>query len=160
MQSNTNLMDYQYRGARALVLLHEQYLQQFLDTWRKAKVQGISLPKTDDPDYESMNTLLHHVLRAARGYMVWICEKLELPDPEIEPAPEADVVEVEAENYLQHLLQQWRRPLTDVPEEQFYKPEYPSRWRSKYCIEAMLEHAVMHPLRHHFQLSELMHQQK
>jgi hypothetical protein len=35
-------------------------------------------------------------------------------------------------------------------------PEYPSRWQTRYCIDAMLEHAVMHPIRHAFQLEELM----
>ena len=39
--------------------------------------------------------LLNHALRAARGYMVWMCEKLELPDPEIEPPPELAVIEAE-----------------------------------------------------------------
>lgn len=148
-------MEFSYRGARALVLLHEKYLQQFLDTWKKAKASGISLPITDDPNYESYDMLLRHVLRSARRYMVWMCEKLELSDPEIKPVPEADVIEAEAENYLHHLLEQWRKPLRDVPEERFYKPEYTAPWKSDYCIDAMLEHAVMHPIRHHFQLGEL-----
>ena len=50
---------------------------------------------------------------AARGYMTWMCEVLELPDPEIRIPPEPT---------------------------------------------ALLEHAVMHPIRHAFQLEELMHQ--
>jgi hypothetical protein len=147
---------YRYRGARALVLLHEQHLRQFLDTWKKAKASGVSLPQTDDPNYETFDMLLRHVLRWARGYMKWICEKLELPDPEIKAVPEVDVIENEAESYVQHLLEQWRKPLTDVPEELFYKPEYAAPWKPNYCIDAMLEHAVMHPIRHHFQLNELM----
>jgi len=151
---------YNYRGARALVLLHEQHLRQFLDTWKEAKASGILLPKTDDPNYESFDMLLRHVLRWARGYMKWICEKLELPDPEIKAVPEANVIEAEAESYLRHLLEQWRKPLTDVPEGRFYKPEYTAPWKSNYCIDAMLEHAVMHPLRHSFQLTELMQKRK
>ncbi len=154
------LTKYRYRGARALVLLHEQRLRQFLDTWKKAKASGVLLPQTDDPNYESFNMLLRHVLRWARRYMVWICEKLELPDPEIKAVPEADVIEAEAENYLHHLLEQWRQPLIDVPEEKFYKPEYTAPWKSNYCIDAMLEHAVMHPVRHTFQLRELMEENR
>jgi len=50
---------------------------------------------------------------AARGYMTWMCEVLELPDPEIRIPPEPT---------------------------------------------ALLEHADMHPIRHAFQLEELMHQ--
>jgi len=43
-----------------------------------------------------------------------------------------------------------------VAEEKFYQPEYLAPWKTKYCIDSMLEHAVMHPIRHHFQLKELM----
>ena len=35
-------------------------------------------------------------------------------------------------------------------------PEYPSQWKTRYCIDSMLEHAVMHPVRHAFQLDELL----
>jgi uncharacterized damage-inducible protein DinB len=153
---SNELTKYHYRGARALVLLHEKHLHQFLDTWKKAKALGVPLPQTDDPNYESFEMLLRHVLRWARGYMKWICEKLELADPEIKAVPEVDVIENEAESYVQHLLEQWRKPLTDVPEERFYKPEFTAPWKSNYCIDAMLEHAVMHPIRHDFQLKELM----
>jgi uncharacterized damage-inducible protein DinB len=114
------------------------------------------LPAGDDPNYASLEALLRHVLRAARGYMVWICEMLELPDPQIRSTPQAGEIEAEAESYLEHLLEQWRRPLAEVPEERFYSPEYPSRWKVDYCIDAMLEHAVMHPIRHQFQLMELL----
>jgi len=148
--------DYEYRGAKTMVRLHEQQMRKFLETWRLAKEAGVSLPKTDDSDYSSLSHLLRHVCRAARGYLVWMCEVLELPDPEIDPTPEANGIEREAENYIDHLLAQWRDPLADVPEKLFYKPEYLSRWKVKYCIDAMLEHAVMHPIRHQFQLTRLM----
>ena len=152
----SSLPTYSYRGARALVLLHEQQLRKFLETWRKAKAVGVSLPKTDDSDYQSMETLLRHVLRAARGYMTWICEKLELPDPAIEPTPEADKIEEQADQYIDHLVDRWRTPLAAILEEQFHTLEYESRWGVSYCIDAMLEHAVVHPIRHQFQLVELM----
>ncbi len=150
------LPEYRYRGARALVLLHERQLEAFLDVWRRAKAAGVALPATDDPSYASMEALLQHVLRAARGYMTWMCRVLELPDPGIRPAPETDAVEAEASSYLEHLRERWRLPLADVPEARFDRPEHVSRWGVVYCVDAMLEHAVMHPLRHRFQLEELM----
>ncbi|MGE3800137.1 MAG: hypothetical protein AB7H80_03885 [Candidatus Kapaibacterium sp.] len=155
MNSESSLATYNYRGARAMVLLHEEYMRSCLNTWKRAKEAGILLPATDDPDYESMESLLQHIFRAARGYMVWMCEKLELPDPMIDPVPHLDKVAELGESYLEHLLERWRTPLTDVPEERFGIPTYPSRWGVDYCIDAMLEHAVMHPIRHEFQLKEL-----
>ena len=154
------LQHYHYRGARALVILHDRYMRAFLDTWSKAKQLEVKLPATDDPDYESLEHLLHHVLRAARGYMTWMCEKLELPDPQIPPAPPPDRAQAEAEQYLEIVLAKWREPLADVPAERFEDKEYPSRWKTLYSMDAMLEHAVMHPIRHIFQLQELIEKQK
>ncbi len=155
MTTIDQLNNYSYRGARAMVILHEQHMNEFLSVWREAKAANLTLPKTDDPDYASLETLLGHVLGAARGYMTWMCEQLNLPDPQIAPRPDAQVIEAEAESYLEQLLTKWRLPLAEVPEERFGLVAK-SRWHIEYCIDAMLEHAVMHPIRHTFQLRELL----
>jgi uncharacterized damage-inducible protein DinB len=154
------LKKYRYNGARSLVLLHEKHLTSCLNTWREAKVSGVTLPKTDDENYESLNTLLRHILRAARNYMIWICKKLDLPDPQIEKEPTPDLIEMEAEEYISHLIEKWRLPLPEIPEEKFHSPTYTSNWGVEYCIDAMLEHAVMHPIRHEYQLKVLLENQK
>ena len=139
-----------------MVLLHDAHLRRFLVVWNQAQAASVVLPKTADPAYASLETLLHHVLRAARGYMTWMCEVLELPDPEIRTPPEPAALAAEADSYMEHVLEKWRMPLRDVGDDRIYTPEYPSRWQTRYCIDAMLEHAVMHPIRHAFQLEELM----
>jgi hypothetical protein len=149
-------VSYKYAGAQAMITLQEKHLRKFVETWEKAEASEIKLPATDDPDYASYNALLRHVLRASRGYLIWICEQLGLPDPKVEQAPEAEAIPAKYSNYLEYLLGCWRDPLKDVPEENFYRPEYPSRWKTKYCIDAMLEHAVMHPIRHRYQLEKLL----
>jgi hypothetical protein len=60
---------------------------------------------------------------------------------------------------MEHVLEQWRAPLQDLGDDRLERAEYPSRWHTRYCIDAMLEHAVMHPIRHSFQLEELMRKQ-
>ena len=150
---------YRYGSGRSLVILHGQYLRELFEVWRKAKASEIGLPETDDPSYVSLETLLGHVLGAARHYIRWMCEKLELPDPEIRKTPELDAIEDEAEGYLGHLIDRWRSPLADVEEKRFHRPEYPSAWRTRYCIDAMLEHAVVHPILHRVQLQELLEEQ-
>ncbi len=87
-----------------MVQLQEEHLRSFVKTWRKAKELNIKLPETDDKDYESLETLLRHVFRAARGYMTWMCDKLELPDPKINPTPETGEIESAADTYLEHLI--------------------------------------------------------
>jgi uncharacterized damage-inducible protein DinB len=151
-----DLKPYKYNGARSMVIMHEQRMQSFLQTWKEAKKINLPLPKTDNPDYKSLETLLHHVFRAARGYMTWMCEKLNLPDPEIKPIPGVEIIEKEADEYLTHLLEKWRATLAEIPIDKFENGTYTSRWGVDYCIDAMMEHAVMHPIRHEFQLRSLM----
>lgn len=155
----SDLTNYPYRGARALVLLHETHMRGCLAAWKQAKAANIRLPQTKDPDYQSLEHLLRHILGAARGYMVWICKQLELPDPEIKTVPELDRIAAEADAYLAHVLERWRLPLANVSEEKFGPHSFISNWGEAFSIDSMLEHAVMHPIRHKFQLDELMNQQ-
>jgi len=154
-----SLPEYRYGAARTMVFLRGQYLLECLDIWQQAKAASIVLPETDDPSYVSLEGLLSHVLRADRGYLVWICKMLELPDPQIDPAPALDVIADQASSYLAHLIARWTTPLADVDEERFYRQEYESNWGVRYCIDAMLEHAVMHPILHREQLEELLQEQ-
>jgi uncharacterized damage-inducible protein DinB len=149
-------LPYRSRAVRALVLLHDEHLRRFLQTWKRAKTAKVSLPSTPDPAYASLNALCFHVLGASRGYMTWMCEMLKLPDPGIRATPDAAALSTEAESYMEHVLERWRAPLQGVPDEMLETPEYRSRWKTLYSIDAMLEHAVMHPIRHAFQLEELM----
>ncbi|KPK64952.1 MAG: hypothetical protein AMS21_06060 [Gemmatimonas sp. SG8_38_2] len=149
---------YQYMGARALVLLHEEELRRFVETWKTAKDAGIRITGCEDPNYESLEKLVAHVLWWARDYMTWVCDRLGLPDPEIRMVPRTDVIEVELDAYLEHLLDRWRSPLCDIPEEPFFGPQHTTRWGTELPIEALLEHAVVHPMRHRLQLLELVEQ--
>jgi hypothetical protein len=146
---------YKSRAVRALVLLHDEHLRRFLVVWKQARAASVTLPQTDDPAYASLDTLLRHVMSAARGYMMWMCEVLELPDPEILVTPDPAALSQDPEAYMEHVLERWRAPLQGVGDDRVETPDYPSRWQTRYCIDAMLEHAVMHPIRHAFQLEEL-----
>ena len=150
---------YRYGAARTMVHLHGQYLQDAVAAWRAAKVAGITLPETDNPAYESLETLLRHMLSAARGYMVWMCDQLELSDPQIREVPPLETIEAEAEAYLAHIIDRWVLPLVEVDEDRYYRPEYRSNWGVLYCVDAMLEHAVMHAIQHRLQLEELVEEQ-
>jgi hypothetical protein len=154
---NDDLPAYEYPGARSLLLLHERHLRSFLEAWRLAKERGIVLPETADPAYESLEHLLRHVLSSAGGYITWTCEVLELDDPGVPPLPAVEEIEGEWEAYADAVLKCWNTPtLPTLGEKAFYVPVYPSRWNVDYCVDSMFEHAVMHPLRHEFQLRRLM----
>ena len=151
---------FKYNGARSLVLLHETHMKSFLATWKKAKESKIKLLETNDPDYQSLETLLFHVLRASRGYMVWICDKLNLDNPQIETPPPIAEVKNKTGEYLNYLFEKWRLPLVNVPENSFRGSSYKTNWGDDFCIESMLEHAVLHPIRHEFQLKNMIKKAK
>jgi hypothetical protein len=130
-------------------------MKSFLKTWKKAKEDKIKLPETDDLSYQSLETLLYHILKASRGYMVWICEKLYLAHPDIDPPPSKSDIQNKAGEYLNHLFEKWRLPLVNVSENSFRGTSYKTNWGDDFCIESMLEHAVLHPLRHEFQLKNM-----
>ena len=141
---------YTYGGARALVELHDQHLRAFVRAWTGAVAKGVELPAAAAEHMSSLAAMLRHVLGAARHYMVWICENLLLPTPAIDPVP--DDVEERLDAYLEHQLAGWDGPLYDLDEKTADRAMFDSSWGVAYCIDAMLEHAVMHPIRHTLQL--------
>jgi hypothetical protein len=152
---NQQLTDYRNRAARALVLLHEESLRALLPVWKRAKAAKVQLPPTTNAAYASLETVLHHALRAARSFMVTFCEKLGLPDPGIDEVPDASRVEKEADRYVEHLLERWRLPLAGV-DDKGLETAYKTQRGEERTIMTALEHAVMHPQRHRFQLQELL----
>ena len=117
-----------YSGGLALIRLHERHLRSWTDTWHKAKAAGLQLPETKDRDYQSLDHLQFHVLACARGYMVWMCEKLEFADPGIRECPAVERIAHEADDYLAHVLEVWSRALVDLEEERSYRPSHETRW--------------------------------
>lgn len=61
-----------------------------------------------------------------------------------------------ADAYLEHVLSAWEEPLRNLTEEVADTRVFTSRWGVPYTIDAMLEHAVMHPNRHAHQLENLL----
>jgi hypothetical protein len=115
-------LQYRSRAVRAMVLLHEDRLRRFVHVWRLALASSVRLPPTDDPAYASLEALGRHVLSAAGGYMIWMSEVLALPDPGIRSAPDASAIVRDADGYIEHVLERWRAPLRDVPNEKLETP--------------------------------------
>ena len=149
------LEDYAARSARALVLMHEGELRRFVFTWKKARDVGVVLPETEDPDYASLESLLRHVLDASRFYVTWVSEKLGLPDPDIRRLGPSPVLDATIDAQLEHLEQRWRAALQNATPADLESESWRAPWGAPFTADAMLEHAVLHPARHRFQLEEL-----
>ena len=147
---------YRCHGARTMVLLQEMNLREFVGTWKLAKVVGVTLPPAENTDRCSLDGLVGHVFARARDCLLWTCDQLELPHPEIDEPPPPPISETTAQDYLDDLCKEWQQPLHDITEERFRTAHGPNPWRGASSIQMLLEHAVVHCQRHRLDLSEIL----
>lgn len=160
MELDKNLKEnkdmFKSNAVRACVELHEIELIRFYEVWEKYCASGTRLPETTDPSYKSPEHLGGHVLRAARGYLTWIGDCVKRPVTDLDS--EADLVRIarRGRGFVDEVLAAWRRHLVALEDTELAPITYRSRWGEDYNIEQMLEHAVVHPMRHRIQLERLM----
>jgi hypothetical protein len=143
-------------AVRSCVELHEVELRRFFDTWEAFRASGAALPRTDDPSYASPDHLGGHVLRSARNYLAWIGECVNRPVTDVDPDDDRVGVARKGRAFMDEVLAGWRRHLAVLQDAELAPATYKSRWGEDYNIEQMLEHAVVHPMRHRIQLERLM----
>lgn len=143
-------------AVRSCVDLHEIELRRFYDVWQAFKASGIALPQTDDPSYRSVDHLGGHVLRAARNYLTWIGDCVKRPVTDVDLDNDHVSVAAKGAAFMEEVLAGWRRHLVTLEDSELAPTMYKARWGDDYDIEQMLEHAVVHPMRHRIQLERLM----
>jgi hypothetical protein len=151
------MTEFRSRAVRSLVELHEIELRSFLATWRRFVAAGKPMPEArGDADYESPERLVAHAQGAARSYMLWIREVLEQPVTDLELIRDPAVIMPRLDAFMEETLDGWRRHLAPLEDEQLAPKQYKSRWGEMLTIDQMLEHAVVHPMRHRIQLERIL----
>jgi hypothetical protein len=150
------MTEFRSRAVRSLVELHEKELREFLATWRRFCAAGCAMPEAHgDPDYETAEKLVTHVQAAARSYLTWIREVLGQPITDLPIERDAAVAVPRLDALVEETLAGWRRYLAPIEDAQLAPTQYLSRWGEPHTVEQMLEHAVVHPMRHRIQLERL-----
>ena len=151
------MAEFRSRGVRSLVELHERELQEFVSIWRRFVASGKPMPEArGDPHYAGREQLVAHVQAAARSYLLWIWEVLEQPIENLPLIRDADVIVPRLDEFMAETLDGWRRHLAPLEDDQLSPRQYLSRWGEPHTIEQMLEHAVVHPMRHRIQLGRIL----
>jgi uncharacterized damage-inducible protein DinB len=145
-------------AVRSCVELHEIELNRFHETWEAFRASGTPLPETDDPSYQSADHLGGHVFRSARSYLTWIGECVKRPVTDLDSDTDPVSIAHKSRAFVDAVLEAWRRQLALLEDTALAPVTYKSRWGEDYNIEQMLEHAVVHPMRHRIQLERLMAQ--
>ena len=149
--------EFRSRAVLSLTELHERELRAFVPMWKKFIASGVPMPEAhDDAAYENPDRLMAHVQGAARGYLTWIWEMLEHPIEGLPLTRDAAVIMPRLDAFMQETLAAWRHRLAPLEDEELSPKQYLSRWGEPHTIEQMLEHAVVHPMRHRIQLERLM----
>ena len=149
--------NFRSRAVRSLAELHEQELKAFVVTWKRFVVSGKPLPEArGDADYESADRLVAHVQGSARSYLLWVWEVLERPIEGLPLIRDAGVIVPRLDAFMAETLDGWRRHLAPLEDAQLTPKQYISRWGEPHTIEQMLEHAVVHPMRHRIQLERIL----
>jgi hypothetical protein len=143
-------------AVRSCVELHEVELQRFFDTWLAFRASGIGLPATSDPNYASPDHLGGHVMRAARNYLTWMGDCVKRPVTDVDLDNDAVRLAGRGRAFLDEVIAAWRRHLEALEDAELAPAAFKSRWGEDYTVEQMLEHAVVHPMRHRIQLERLM----
>jgi uncharacterized damage-inducible protein DinB len=143
-------------AVRSCVELHETELSRFFETWQRFVTSGLALPASADPAYQSPQHLGGHVLRAARNYLTWIGECVQRPVTDVDADQDFVSVAAKGRAFVDEVLDAWRRHLAALEDSELAPAVFTSRWGEPYNVEQMLEHAVVHPMRHRVQLERLM----
>ncbi len=143
-------------AVRSCVELHEIEMNRFFDAWQAFRASGLPLPSSRDPNYASVDHLGGHVLRAARNYLTWIGDCVKRPVTDVDLDNDQVSVAGKGRAFLDEVLAAWRRHLPNLEDAELAPATFKSRWGEDYNVEQMLEHAVVHPMRHRIQLERLM----
>jgi uncharacterized damage-inducible protein DinB len=150
-------MEFRSRAVLSLVELHERELHSFLELWGRFVASGLPVPESHgDENYENRDRLLAHVLMAARGYLTRIGEWVGRPVTDVDAAKDPYDIAGRASVFADSVLAGYRTNLAPVSTEEFEPQLHRTRWGDLMSVENLLEHAVVHPMRHRIQLERML----
>ena len=104
---------------------------------------------------QSRERLLGHVLMAQRGYLTRIGEWIGRPVNDVDASMEPIEIAGRAAQFAEEVLAAYPRHLASVTKEELEPQTHRTRWGELMSVELLLEHAVVHPMRHRIQLERI-----
>jgi len=114
--------------------------------------------KTDDEDCRSIQTISRHVIRSGYGYANYVLNALNIA-VDFPKANEMTIEKAEdAINEIRNMIKYNIRNLYEVNREKIesnmYTIKFVTRWGEEFNFEQILEHAIVHILRHRRQVEK------
>lgn len=153
-----------YRNNGAIGALLDEYekalfeLKATLTDITQEELIAVVDPITDDSDCRSIQTILTHVVRSGYGYAVYIKnhlgEKTVFPERVTLPSVEA------YQNELDRMFAYNENLLSGFPNSQLEEYDNSKKiltnWGQRYDADQLLEHAIVHILRHRRQIERFL----
>ena len=156
-------MEKQQQGAVQALLAEYQKaiaaLQQVIDNLDDATLTTVVDPTTPDPDCQSIQTILSHVVSSGYSYAVYIQNSRGIASTRPEK-----LFHTSSQEYQKNLdaVVQFTRDTFDTIYDNAIEEFESSRkiataWGQSYDIEQLMEHAIVHVLRHRRQIEKFKH---
>lgn len=115
---------------------------------------------TDDEDCRSIQTITRHIIRSGYGYAGYILKALnisyEIPNANEMKLETTEETIREIYNMLYFNITNLYELNRELIENNLGKIKFMTRWNEEYNFEQILEHAVMHILRHKRQINKFL----
>jgi len=143
-----------------------------LDEYKKASEELISVignvsqnnfikivdSKTSDEDCRSVQTVCRHVIRSGYGYANYVLNalgiKIDFPKADEMTIGKADDAIHEIRKMVQFNIHNLYELNREKIEENMFSLKFTTRWREEFNFEQILEHAIVHVLRHRRQVGK------
>ena len=150
-------MEFRSRAVRSLVELHEREMRSWLETWQRFVASGLPIPEANgDANYESRDKLGAHVVMACRNYLTRIGEWVSRPVTDVDASTDHSAIVKRAPEFMAEVLAAYRSHLSQVTDQELEPQVHRTRWGDLMSVENLLEHAVVHPMRHRLQLERIL----
>jgi len=153
------MKDYRKGAIGALMDEYERAaleLKQIVESISDNTYEQIRDEQTQDENCRSIQTILSHVVSSGYSYADYLRERFGIPSER----PEKRLLSrLEALNQMDVILNYTVETLEnrwEMPEEQIMGTVIHSRWGVVYDMEQLLEHAIVHILRHRRQLDKFL----
>lgn len=153
-----------YRDNGAIGALLDEYekavteLQDLLETVTETELMTVVDPTTKDPDCQSIQTILTHVVRAGYAYAIYVRKA---QGETLDFRERMPLQSIEAYQKALQLMFQYNEFLfkeyPDVVLETFeQKDKMHTSWGQYFDVEQLFEHAIVHILRHRRQIERFL----
>lgn len=152
-----NLEDYRKGAIGSLLDEYEKALFELKSVLQKVSAEDYTrVVEGEDEHCRSIQTIMNHVVRAGYGYSKYIRDTLSKDATPIEDKqiPQTKIVaEIDKMFAYTAAIFEGERSITD---EEMHEIFFKTRWGVNYNIDQLLEHAIVHVLRHRRQIQKFL----